>query len=54
MTERIGKKVLVDLGERDDPRSFNLSQVKPARLPMIKELLTQPVEDKADTKRSTL
>ena len=54
VTECIGKKVMVDLGERDGPRSFNLSQVKPARLPSIKELLTQSVEDQAHTKRKIL
>lgn len=31
VTECINKKVLVDLGEKTGPRSFNLSQVKPAK-----------------------
>ena len=52
VTECVGKKVLVDLGERDGPRSFNLSQVKPARLPEIKELLMQPTQNKLGDKKS--
>ena len=36
--------MLVDLGERHGPRSFNLSQVKPARLPSVKELLLHPAQ----------
>lgn len=34
-----GKRVMVDLGERTGPRKFNLSQVKPDRLPSITALL---------------
>lgn len=34
-----GKRVLVELGEGTGPRSFNVAQVKPVRLPSVSSLL---------------
>ena len=36
----VGKKIMVDFGDRTGPRSFNLAQVKPARLPSISLLFS--------------
>ena len=35
------KKALVDLGERTGPRSFNISQLKPAQLPSMSEFMRE-------------
>jgi Reverse transcriptase (RNA-dependent DNA polymerase) len=46
------KNVRVDLGERTGPRSFNISQVKPTKLPSITELLQyQPPETTKDNEK---
>lgn len=39
-----GKKVLMELGERTGPRSFNMSQVRPVRLPSVASLLGNTVQ----------
>ena len=36
----VGKKIMADFSDRTDPRSFNLAQLKPAKLPSISPLLS--------------